>query len=431
MTSRAFAPVLVALAAATVVIQSLGLSLPVLAQTPPLAAGCQVLPVDDIWNTPVDHLPVDPSSDTWIATVGADTSLRADFGGELWEGAPIGIPWVDAPDDQPMVPVSFRYADESDPGPYPIPADAPIEGGPDGDGDRHVLVVAARHLHPVRAVQRLPPGRRQLAGRLGRGVRPRHESSCARTAGPPRMRPACPSCRVSFATTRWRPAQSIMRCASRSRRPSAPMCGPARHLASDLSGSEYPPMGQRFRLRADFDLGAFSPDVQVILRALQTYGMMLADNGSPWFVSGAPDERWDDEVLQELRQVHGSDLEAVDVSSLMVDPDSGQVGAAPAPQGGQQATTSPTDAGVPEPDLFVDASNTSGIEDGTARAPFSTRPGRDRRRRGRGRDRRRGGDYLENVRIEGQTLHLYGGYSGDFARSRPGRQRDRAPGKRR
>jgi len=100
---------------------------------------------------------------------------------------------------------------------------------------------------------------------------------------------------------------------------------PARHFASSLTGSQYPPMGQRFRLRADFDMSDFSPDIQVILVALKTYGMMLADNGSPWFLSGAPNPQWDDDMLRELRQVVGSDFEAVDVSSLMLDPDSGQV----------------------------------------------------------------------------------------------------------
>jgi hypothetical protein len=100
---------------------------------------------------------------------------------------------------------------------------------------------------------------------------------------------------------------------------------PARHYASSLTGMQYPPMGQRFRLRADFDVSGFSPEVQVILRALKTYGMILADNGASWFISGAPDERWDNDALHELHQVHGSDFEAVNVSSLMVDFDSGQV----------------------------------------------------------------------------------------------------------
>ncbi|RLC89693.1 MAG: hypothetical protein DRI77_15470, partial [Chloroflexi bacterium] len=99
---------------------------------------------------------------------------------------------------------------------------------------------------------------------------------------------------------------------------------PARHDASELTGEQYPPMGQRFRLRAGFDVSGFSPEVQVILQALKKYGMILADNGDSWFISGVPDERWDNDHLHELRQVHGSDFEAVDESSLMVDPDSGQ-----------------------------------------------------------------------------------------------------------
>jgi len=100
---------------------------------------------------------------------------------------------------------------------------------------------------------------------------------------------------------------------------------PARHFASSLTGAEYPPMGQRFRLRADFDISGFSSEVQVILRALKKYGMIVADNGASWYITGAPDERWNNEQLHELHRVHGSDFEAVDVSSLMVDPDSGQV----------------------------------------------------------------------------------------------------------
>jgi hypothetical protein len=100
---------------------------------------------------------------------------------------------------------------------------------------------------------------------------------------------------------------------------------PARHFASDLTGAQYPPMGQRFRLKANFAIdGRFSPDAKVILRALKKYGLILADNGSAWYIIGAPDEGWDNDVLHELDVVVGSDFEAVDVSSLMVDPNSGR-----------------------------------------------------------------------------------------------------------
>jgi len=110
-------------------------------QPPPEVAGCAVFPSDNVWNTPVDTLPVDANSAAYVATIGADAYVHADFGSGTWEGGPIGIPYVDVPGSQPLVDVTFDYADESDPGPYPIPPDAPIEGGPDSDGDRHVLVV--------------------------------------------------------------------------------------------------------------------------------------------------------------------------------------------------------------------------------------------------------------------------------------------------
>jgi hypothetical protein len=100
---------------------------------------------------------------------------------------------------------------------------------------------------------------------------------------------------------------------------------PARHYASDLTGAQYPPMGQRFRLRADFDIATFSPETRILLRALKKYGMLLADNGSAWYISGVPDSRWDNDVLHELHEIPGAAFEAVDVSSLMLHPDSGQV----------------------------------------------------------------------------------------------------------
>jgi hypothetical protein len=117
---------------------------------------------------------------------------------------------------------------------------------------------------------------------------------------------------------------------------------PARHYASSLTDTRYPPMGQRFRLRANFDVSSFSPEGQVILRAMKKYGMMLADNGSAWFISGAPDSRWNNTNLSDLRRVVGSDFEAVDVSSLMIDPNSGQ-----ARQSAVSVVVSPTAANVP------------------------------------------------------------------------------------
>jgi hypothetical protein len=110
-------------------------------------AECAVIPADNVWNAPVDRLPVDASSAAYIATIGASQPVHADFGSGTWDGGPIGIPYVDVPGTQPQVLITFDYADESDPGPYPIPPDAPIEGGPDSDGDRHVLVLGCDNCH--------------------------------------------------------------------------------------------------------------------------------------------------------------------------------------------------------------------------------------------------------------------------------------------
>jgi len=296
-------------------------------QSPPQVAGCAIFPADNIWNARVDDLPLDANSAAYVATIGSGAYLHADFGSGDWppgSGSPIGIPYVDVPSTQPEVAVTFDYADESDPGPYPIPPAAPIEGGPDSDGDRHVLVLERDScvLYELYAAYPQPDG----SWHAGSGaifdlnshtLRPETWTS-ADAAGLPILPGLIRYDEV---------AAGEIRHAVRVTAPETQKAyvWPARHYASSLTGTQYPPMGQRFRLRADFDVSGFSPEVQVILRALKTYGMILADNGASWFISGAPDERWDNDALHELHQAHGSDFEAVDVSSLMVDFDSGQV----------------------------------------------------------------------------------------------------------
>jgi hypothetical protein len=286
-------------------------------------AGCQVFPVDNIWNTPVDSLPLDANSAAYIQTIGADGSLKADFGSGTWEGGPIGIPFVAVPGNQAKVPVSFGYAEESDPGPYPIPTDAPIEGGPESDGDRHVLVVdrGACLLYELFSAFPQPDGSWQAgSGAIfdlnSHALRPAGWTS-ADAAGLPIL-PGL----VRYEEVLSGEINHALRFTAPQTRQD--YVWPARHHASSLTDPQYPPMGQRFRLRADFDIASFSPEVQVILRALKKYGLILADNGSAWYITGAPDERWDNDVLQELGQVHGSDFKALDVTSLMIDPDSGR-----------------------------------------------------------------------------------------------------------
>ena len=296
-------------------------------QGSPQVAGCAVFPADNIWNVPVDTLSVDAHSTAYVAAIGASEYVHADFGSGEWppgSGAPIGIPYVAVLGTQPKVAVTFEYSDESDPGPYPIPPDASIEGGPDSEGDRHVLVVDPDHCILYELYYAFPqPGGGWHAGSgaifdlNSNALRPAGWTS-ADAAGLPIL-PGL----VRYEEVAAGEIQHALRfTAPQTRRA---YVWPARHYASDLTGAQYPPMGQRFRLRADFDVSGFSLPVQVILRALKTYGMMLADNGAAWYVSGVPDERWDNDALHELHQVHGSDFEAVDVSSLMVDPNSGQV----------------------------------------------------------------------------------------------------------
>lgn len=290
----------------------------------PLVAGCGVFPADNIWNTPVDTLPLDANSAAYVATIGASTHVHADFGSGLWEGGPIGIPYVDVPETQPLVPVTFEYDDESDPGPYPIPPDAPIEGGADSDGDRHVLVVdrddcvlyELYYAFPVDGGSAWTAGSGAIYDLSSHALRPETWTS-ADAAGLPILPGLVRYEEVAAGEIR----HALRFTAPQTRRA---YVWPARHYASNLTGTQYPPMGQRFRLKADFDISGFSPNVQVILRALKKYGMMLADNGSSWYISGAPDERWDNDELHELHQITGAAFEAVDVSSLMVDVDSGQ-----------------------------------------------------------------------------------------------------------
>lgn len=291
---------------------------------PPHIAGCEVFPADNIWNTPIDKLPVDANSALYIDTIGGDKPLHPDFGAGLWEDAPIGIPYTAVLSSQAGVNVTFRWDDESDPGPYPVPPGVQIEGGPDSNGDRHVLVLDREQciLYELYRSYPQPDGSwRADSGAIfdlnSHALRPDGWTS-ADAAGLPIL----PGLVRYEEVAAGEIAHAIRFTVPQTRRA---YVWPARHYASELTGSQYPPMGQRFRLKADFDISGFSPDVRVILTAMQRYGIVLADNGSSWFIFGVPDERWDNDVLRQLRQVTGSNFEAVDVSSLMADPDSGRI----------------------------------------------------------------------------------------------------------
>jgi hypothetical protein len=288
-----------------------------------LPAGCSLFPADNIWNTPINTLPLDAYSNAYVASIGSTTGLHPDFGSGLYDGRPIGIPFVSVPKTQPGVPVEFDYADESDPGPYPIPSDAPIEGGICGAGDRHVLIVQAETCLLYELFDATPQGDGWGAGSgaifdlRSNALRPAEWTS-ADAAGLPIL-PGL----VRFDEVAAGAIKHALRFTAATTREE--YVWPARHEAGSTDDLNVPPMGQRFRLRSTFDISGFSLANQVILTALKTYGMILADNGGDWFLSGVPDERWNNDDLRQLKnRVHGSDFEAVNCASLMVHPDSGQ-----------------------------------------------------------------------------------------------------------
>lgn len=285
--------------------------------------GCPLFPPNNIWNVPVDRMPVHPNSDAYVNTIGTSANVHPDFGSGIWDGGPIGIPYITVPSTQPLKTVTFEYADESDPGPYPIPDDAPIEGGPNSDGDRHILVLERDNCILYELFYAFPQtdgtwhaGSGAIFDLKSHALRPDGWTS-ADAAGLPILPGLVRYEEVSAGEIR----HAIRFTAPETRKA---YVWPARHYASSLTGNQFPPMGQRFRLKVELDLSAFDPKVRVILLALKKYGMILADNGTSWFISGVPDERWDDDVLHQLHQVRGSDFEAVDSSTLMIDPNSGR-----------------------------------------------------------------------------------------------------------
>ncbi len=294
------------------------------AAQPPTLAGCAVLPADNIWNTPIDALPVSAESDQYINSIGRTTGMHADFGSGTWNGGPIGIPITLVSKSQPLVPVAFDYADESDAGPYPIPASAAIEGGPASDGDRHILVLNQDTCRLYELYYAWPQANGSWTAGSGaiydlasNALRPDGWTS-ADAAGLPIL----PGLVRYEEVAAGEISHAIRFTVSKTGKAHV---WPARHDASSLTGSQYPPMGQRFRLKASVNISSYSPPVQVILTAMKKYGIILADNGSNWYVSGAPDSRWNNDVLRELRAITGNDFEAIDCRSYLLDPNSGKV----------------------------------------------------------------------------------------------------------
>ena len=278
--------------------------------------GRRPFPADNPWNTDISSAPVDPSSDALIASCGI-RNLHPDFG-TTWNGAPNGIPYIVVDGSQPRVPVTFDYDDESDPGPYPIPADAPIEGGPSGTGDRHVIVIDRDNwvlyelfdAHPQNGGASWHAGSGAIFDLSSNQLRPAGWTS-ADAAGLP-IFPGL--VRYDEVVEQGEIRHALRFTCPVTRRAYVP---PARHWASSRTDADLPPMGMRVRLRADFDISGFPPEVRVILTALKRYGMLLADNGSGWYISGAPDPRWDDSALGSLKSVPSTAFEVIRMDGLV------------------------------------------------------------------------------------------------------------------
>ena len=288
-------------------------------------AGCPLLPKTFPTNQRVDNLPVRADSAAITASIGLDEGLHADFGSGRYEGRPIGIPYTVVGGAQPDVRVDFGWDDESDAGPYPIPPDAKIEGGPDSDGDRHVLVVDRDACRLYETFDSHPNGDGSWSAGSGaiydlrsNRLRPAGWTS-ADAAGLP----------ILAGLVRYdEVAAGKIDHAIRVTVPESQKAylWPARHQAGSSTDPDLPPMGLRLRLKASFDISGFDRDARVILKAAKTYGLIVADNGSPWYMSGVPDERWDNDALHSLGDVPGSAFQAVDASALMVNPNSGATG---------------------------------------------------------------------------------------------------------
>lgn len=279
-------------------------------------AGAQLFPADNPWNTPIDHLPVDERSADYIASIGRDVHLHPDFG-KSNDGVSPGIPYVVVSGDEPRRPVRFRWADESDIALYPIPSNAPIEGGPKSAGDRHLLILDRTNSKLYELYGARKSGSIWEAGSgavfdlLSNNLRPAGWTS-ADAAGLPIL----PGLVRYDEVVEQREIRHALRFTAKTTRRA--YVYPARHWASTHTDTKLPPMGLRVRLKAAYDISGFPPAAQVILKALKKYGMLLADNGGSWFITGAPDSRWIDDELGALKRVKGDDLEVVQTENIVV-----------------------------------------------------------------------------------------------------------------
>jgi hypothetical protein len=275
--------------------------------------GCSVFPADNPWNRDVSGDPVDPDSAAIVANINANGGkmVHPDFG----SNPNYGIPYIVVPQNQPGVPMTFEYDDESDPGPYPFPADAPIEGGASSTGDRHIIAVQQGSclLYETWSTTYVGPGFRAGSGAKfdlrSNALRPQCWTS-ADAAGLPVLPGLV---RYEEAVTAGVIAHALRFTVVRTRQA---FVHPATHYASSNTAAPYPPMGMRMRMKASYDTSRLTGASLVVATALKKYGMILADNGSNWYISGTSHPMFDDNNLNQLKQVPGDAFEVVKMDRI-------------------------------------------------------------------------------------------------------------------
>ncbi|MGA2630657.1 MAG: hypothetical protein ABSG54_10635 [Terriglobia bacterium] len=283
--------------------------------TSPVISGCPVFPTDNPWNTDISNFCVDPNSSAYINSINQDKQyLHADFG----SNPDYGIPFVVVPGNQQFVAILFtEFPGESDPGPYPVSPDAPIEGGINSTGDRHVLTlddgncVLYELYHAYKDAG--DPGWQAGSGAVFdlRSDALRHDGwTSADAAGLPILPGLARYDEVAAGAI-----QHALRFTVASTQHG--YIHPATHFASPSSDPSLPPMGLRLRLKVSFDISGYTGQSKTILTALKKYGMIVADNGSSWYVTGAPDSRWDDTDLDQLKTVPGNAFEVVQTGAIL------------------------------------------------------------------------------------------------------------------
>jgi hypothetical protein len=278
----------------------------------PVEYGCPILPAEDPLNQEISSAPASPNSANYVASIGLTAHLHPDFG----TNTTYGIPYTVVGSGQHKVSIRFtEYGGESNPGPYPVPRNAPVEGGEHSSGDRHVLVLqeGTCMLYELYNAKRRGAGWRAGSGAVfnlrSDALRPEGWTS-ADAAGLPIFPllvryPEVSAGQIDHALRVTVPQTQ------------RGYIHPATHFASSSSNPNLPPMGLRLRLRASYSLAGFHGESLVVLEALKRYGLIVADNGSPWFITGAPDPHWNDEDLEQIKQVPGSAFEAVETGPIL------------------------------------------------------------------------------------------------------------------